>query len=84
MHGTCVNYSCDPHGTQPLTVMPSAAAWRHRCTPTGGVETAVAVGAPSRADGSFGAWLRPWPFRAHLLWPVTVVVCMIVIPLRCV
>ena len=37
-----------------------AAAWRHRCTPTGGVETAVAVGVPSRADGSFGAWLRPW------------------------
>ena len=31
-----------------------------RCTPTGGVETAVAVGAPSRADGNFGAWLRPW------------------------
>ena len=29
-------------------------------TPTGGVETVVAVGAPSRADGSFGAWLRPW------------------------
>ena len=34
--------------------------WRHRCTPIGGVETAVAVGVPSRADGSFGAWLRPW------------------------
>ena len=34
--------------------------WRHRCTPTGGVETAVAVGVPSRAGGSFGAWLRPW------------------------
>ena len=26
---------------------------------TGGVETAVAVGVPSRAGGSFGAWLRP-------------------------
>ena len=25
-----------------------------------GGETVVAVGAPSRADGSFGAWLRPW------------------------
>ena len=25
--------------------------WRRRCTPTGGVETVVAVGAPSRADG---------------------------------
>ena len=40
--------------------MPCAAAWRHRCTPTGGVEMAVAVGVPSRAGGSFGAWLRPW------------------------
>ena len=28
-------------------------------TPTGGVETVVAVGAPSRADGSFGACLCP-------------------------
>ena len=36
-----------------------AVRWRRRCTPTGGVETVVAVGAPSRADGSFG-WLRPW------------------------
>ena len=25
-----------------------------------GVETVGAVGAPSGADGSFGAWLRPW------------------------
>ena len=31
------------------------ANWR-----CGWVETVVAVGAPSRADGSFGAWLRPW------------------------
>ena len=51
--------------------MPSAAAWRHRCTPTGGVETAVAVGVPSRADGSFGAWLRPWR-TALFLFVVTV------------
>ena len=38
----------------------SARAQRRLCTPTGGVETVVAVGAPSRAGGSFGAWLRPW------------------------
>ena len=30
-----------------------------RLLSTGGVETVVTVGAPSRADGSFGAWLRP-------------------------
>ena len=39
-------------------LMPSAAAWQ--CTPTGGVETAVAVGVPSRAGGSFGEWLQPF------------------------
>ena len=38
----------------------SAAAWRPRCTPTGGAATAaVAMMATIRADGSFRAWPRP-------------------------
>ena len=49
-------------------------AWRRLCTPTGGVETVVAVGAPSRDVGSFGAWLRPWVQR--IISCVAVLVCL--------
>ena len=45
-------------------------------TPTGGVETVVAVGAPSRADGRFGAWLCP---SRDLLGPVPVPVTVLVV-----
>ena len=57
------------------SLMPSgAAAWRRLCTPTGGVETVVAVGAPSRDVGSFGTWLRPW--AQGIISCVAVLVCL--------
>ena len=55
---------------------PGPAARGRRCTPTGGMETVVAVGTPSRADGTLGAWLRPWPTTPPRLVPVTVLVCV--------
>ena len=39
----------------------------------------VVVGAPSRADGSFGAWLRPW--ASYSLVCVTVLLCTSVVSL---
>ena len=51
-----------------LTHAASVAASRRLCTPTaGGAETVMAVEAPSRAGGSFGAWLRSLAHRVPLI-----------------
>ena len=63
----------DPHGWHSL--MPSAAASRRPCTPTGGVVTVVEVGAPSRADRQLRGVATSLARWFVLLGPVTVLVC---------